>query len=92
MSDIIIPKEEKPNFVTIQELDNRPNLVMAIMTDPVTKNPQVIINSGDEGRLWTCIHRLEDAIRYHLQQLEARRQATSITTAPASILDRLNGN
>lgn len=92
MSDIIIPQEETPNFVTIQELDNRPNLVMAIMTDPVTKNPQIIINSGDEGRLWTCLHRLEDAIRYHLQQLEERRKATSIQTAPASILDRLNGN
>lgn len=91
MSDLILPKSEEPNFVTIQELDNRPNLVMAIMTDPITKNPQIIINSGDEGRLWTCLHRLEDAIRYHLQQLEARRQATGIQTAPASVLDRLNG-
>lgn len=92
MSDIILPPEQTPNFVTIQELDNRPNLVMAIMTDPVTKNPQIIINSGDEGRLWTCLHRLEDAIRFHLQQLDARRQATSIQAAPASVLDRLNGN
>lgn len=92
MSDIILPQEDKPNYVTIQELDNRPNLVLAIMIDPDTKNPQVIINSGDEGRLWTCLHRMEDAIRYHLQQLEAMRQATSIQAVPANVLDRLNGN
>lgn len=92
MSEIILPaSKEKPNFITISELDNRPNLVMAIMTDPVTKNPQVIINSGDEGRLWTCLHRMEDAIRYHLQQLELRRQATAVQAIPGSVLDRLNG-
>lgn len=92
MSEIILPEEPKPNYITLKELDGRLNVVLSVIVDPDTKEMQVIINTNDELRLWATFHRVEDAIRYVLQQAAIKRQATAIQAVPASVLDRLNGN
>ncbi len=92
MSEIILPPEEsKPDYITLKDLDGRPNVILSVIVDPNTKEMQVIINTNDELRLWATFHRIEDAIRYVLQQAAMKRQATAIQTVPGSVLDRLNG-
>lgn len=92
MSEIIIEPEKKPDFITIKELDGRANVVFACIIDPDSKVMQFVVNTTEEGRLWTSYHRLEDTIRFILQKCEQARQAQSIQAVPASVLSMLEGN
>lgn len=91
MSELILPEVKEKNYITIAELDGRPNVVLSVIIDPATKEMQVIVNTDDEMRLWATWHRIEDTIRFVLQQAAIKRQATGIQVAPASVLDMLNG-
>ncbi len=80
----------KVNHIKISELHGKQNFVMGALVDE-NGVMQLVINTADEGRLWATFHRLEDGIRFVLQQEALKRQATAIQTAPASVLDKLRG-
>ncbi len=77
--------------VGVNDLHNKANLPIACFVDE-NRVLQVVINTSDEYMLWATFHRIENAIRFVLQQAEIKRQATAIQTAPASILDKLRGS
>lgn len=85
------PECRKENSVTVAELANKVNLPIATIIDE-NGVMQVIINTNDEKYLWAAWKRIEKAIDFVLHQAEIRRQATSIQTAPASVLEKLRGN
>lgn len=80
----------KENSVKVSDLHGKANLPIAAFIDE-NKVLQFVINTDDEFFLWGTWKRLESAIAYVLQQKEIKRQATSIQTAPASVLDKLRG-
>lgn len=82
------PECLKAMSVKLTDLHNKANLPIAAFIDE-NNVLQVVINTSDEFRLWAVYHRIENAIRFVLQQEEIKRQATSIQTAPASVLDKL---
>lgn len=94
MSDIIIDPSmtEKPKveFIKISDLDSKPNFVMGAIIDE-SGVMQIVINTQDEGRLWSTWKRMEGAINFVLQQAELRRRASAVQAAPASVLDKLRG-
>lgn len=94
MSDIIVDSNmtEKPKveFIKISDLDSKPNFVMGAIVDEGGVM-QIVINTQDEGRLWATWKRMEEAIKFVIQQAELRRRATQIQAAPASVLDKLRG-
>lgn len=74
--------------IKIHELNARPNMPLAAFIDE-NGIMQVVVNTDDEGMLWSTWKRMEQAIAFVLTQKEIRRQQTSIQTAPASVLDKL---
>lgn len=97
MSDIILPDSVKEQIdssklISPEELNEKVNVVFATLIHPETKEIQIVMNQSNKYVLWAAWKDLEDVIKYHLQEIELRKRATSIQTAPASVLDRLNGN
>lgn len=97
MSDIIIPDTAKESIdqsklISPEELNTKVNVVFATLIHPETKEIQIVINQGSKYVLWAAWKDMEDMIKFHLHMIEEKRKATSIQTAPASVLDRLNGN
>lgn len=93
MSDLILPDSAiQPNYITEAELDGRPNVILSVIIDPSSKEMKVIINTDNELRLWATYHRIEDTIRFVLQQAQIKKQAGAIQTVPGSVLEMLNGN
>jgi hypothetical protein len=94
MSNLIIDTDmtEKPKveFIKISDLDSKPNFVIGAIVDE-NGVMQIIVNTNDEGRLWATFHRIEEAIKFVLQQAEIRRRASGVQAAPASVLDKLRG-
>ena len=93
MGEIIVDsnlEEKKVEFIKISDLDSKPNFVMGAIVDEAGIM-QIIINTNDEGRLWATWHRMEEAIKFVIQQKELQRRATAIQAAPASVLDKLRG-
>lgn len=81
----------KVHYIKVSDIHNKPNVPMAVLVDE-NDVLQVVINTSNEFTLWAAYHRLENAIRFVLQQEEIKRQATAIQTAPASVLDQLRGS
>lgn len=81
----------KEKCVKLSDLNGKSNLPIAAFIDD-NKVLQFVINTDDEFFLWGTWKRLESAIAFVLQQKELRRQATSIQTAPASVLNTLRGD
>lgn len=77
--------------VKVGDLHNKANLPLAAFIDE-NKVLQVVVNTDDEYLLWAVWKRMENVIEFVLQQKEIKRQATSIQTAPASVLSKLGLN
>lgn len=77
--------------VTANDLHNKINMPLAayVNDDGVM---QVVVNTSDERTLWATWKRMEGAINFVLNAAEAKRQATAIQPASASIMDKLRGN
>lgn len=96
MSEIILPDSAKEQIdasklISPEELNGKVNVVFATLIHPETKEIQIVINQGSKYVLWAAWKDMEDMIKFHLSMIEEKRRATSIQTAPASVLDRLNG-
>lgn len=89
MSDIIVPEQAKT--ISPKELNDMTNVIFAVVCDPETKEMQLVVNSHNEFVLATALRRMDRAIDGHLFLIQEKKNATAITQAPASVLDRLNG-
>lgn len=94
MSDLILPKEaiDPSKVISPEELNGKGNVIFAVLSHPETKEMQIVINSSNEFILATALRRIDRSIDGHLYEVQMKRQANAIQAAPASVLDRLNGN
>lgn len=96
MSDIILPEPkdqiDPSKLISPEELNTKVNVVFATLIHPETKEVQIVINQSNKYVLWAAWKDMEEMIKFHLHMVEEKKRATAIQTAPASVLDRLNGN
>jgi hypothetical protein len=95
MSDIILPESKESidpsKLISPEELNTKINVVFATLIHPETKEVQIVINQSNKYVLWAAWKDMEEMIKFHLHMVEEKKRATSIQSAPASILERLNG-
>lgn len=98
MSGIIIPggngsedKVDPSKLISPEELNSKVNIVFATCINPETKEIQIVINQSNKYVLWAAWKDLEEVIKWHLNQIELKKQATAVQAVPASVLERLNG-